>query len=293
LIHRVAIIALAAAASAWGQPLPRPDPQPVQPTGVRPDADQDASIPGLEDADFMVGASALRSEGSFLVERRGTMLKLPTGERVMVFFPDAKGKRERPMVLVPCQHLQQMEQVAGDDGVAFVVTGEVFVYRAINYFMPTLVRQAGAETETNPAPKSRLHAVEGDPAVKDLIRQLEEQREQPRGSAGAALPRPETAEGALLPEGRAISRRRGRLVRQLDGEWALAFDAGPAGSSAVDKPMALSPCLNLQRMEAWAMRAGDATAFEVSGRVLAYQGKNTLIPTMFQVLPKSDLEPAH
>jgi hypothetical protein len=43
-------------------------------------------------------------------------------------------------------------------------------------------------------------------------------------------------------------------------------------------------------MEAWAMRSGDSTTFEVSGRVLAYQGKNYLIPTMFQVYPLNELE---
>jgi hypothetical protein len=251
-------------------------------------------IPGLEDSDFLVGAAGLRAEGSFLVERRGSMIKLPTGERVIVFFADEKGRRERPMVLVACQRLQQMEQMVGDDGVAFVVTGQVFVYRGVNYLLPTMVRQAGTVEESRPAKQGRRPGkVETDPGVQDLIRQLEEQREQPRGESAASSARPDTAEGVALPEGRVISRRRGRMVRQPTGEWALAFDAGPTGEAKVDRPMVLSPCLNLQRMEAWAMRAGDATSFEVSGRVLAYQGKNALIPTMFQVLPKTELEAKH
>ena len=90
----------------------------------------EGAIPGLEEADFLVAASPLRAEGTFVVERRGSMIKLGTGERVIVFHADDKGKRERPMVLLPCQKLQQMESAEGtaaEDAAVFVVTGQVFV----------------------------------------------------------------------------------------------------------------------------------------------------------------------
>ena len=277
--------------AAIGQEGERPKPEPVQPTGVRPAA-KDPVIPGLDEPALTTGASRLRAEGTFLVERRGSVLKLPTGERAMVFFADAEGQKERPMVLVPCQRLQQMEQMGADERTAFVVTGQVFVYSGVNYFLPTLARQAGGTAEPREAAPAAGGRAERDPAVQDLIHQLEAQREQPRESPAATV-RADTAEVQALPEGQAIVRRRGRLVRLLGGEWAIAFDSGPAGDPKSDRPMAVSPCLNLQRMEAWAMRNGDSTSFEVSGRVLTYQGKNWVIPTMFQVLPKAELEARH
>ncbi len=309
------LIAASGLSLAWGamaqppvpEPTPpkeRPHPSPIKPTGAAPDTPRPAgpqtkegSIPGLEEADYLVSASPLRSEGTFLVEKRGSMIKLGTGERVFVFHADEKGARERAMVLLPCQKLQQMEQMGADEPTTFVVTGQVFAYLSVNYLLPTLVRQVSGET---PRPKPELgHPGQGanvDPSVGDLIKQLEAQREAPRGAEGrVAEAKAGVAKGdeVPLPEGQAIVRRRARMVRVAGGDWALAFDSGIGGDVKLDRPLTLSPCLNLQRMEAWAMRAGDATSFEVSGRVLAYQGRNYLIPTMYQVCPTTDIEAKH
>ena len=285
------------------QPLPRRPAQPVKPTGTAPEPVQPAgtregAIPGLEDADFLIAAAPLRSEGTFLVEQRGSMIHLGTGERVFVFHADEKGKRERPMVLLPCQKLQQMESADGggsDEPASFLVTGQVFAYRGVNYFLPTMARQVSAQAPAVSAAGegSPAKSDEADPAVQDLIRQLEAQREPQRGTEARGSAAPAAAEGKMLAEGKAVVRRRGRMVRMSGGEWGLAFDSGTAGDVKVDRPLALSPSLNLQRMEAWAMRSGDAASFEVSGRVLAYQGRNYLMPTMFQVTPASDLEAKH
>jgi hypothetical protein len=43
-------------------------------------------------------------------------------------------------------------------------------------------------------------------------------------------------------------------------------------------------------MEQRVAASGEATTFEVSGRVLAYRGRNYLIPTMFQMYPTSELQ---
>lgn len=303
LIGLAAGLALASAALAQPEtpPKQRGRPEPIKPTGVAPEPAKpagpqmrDGAIPGLEEADFLVGAAPLRAEGTFLVEKRGSVIRLGTGERVIVFHADEKGKRERAMVLLPSQKLQQMEQMAGDEPTAFVVTGQVFVYLGVNYLLPTMVRQV-SESAAVPTPAPTKPG-ESDPSVQDLIKQLEAQRETPRGPERRpveAAPAAAAGEAALLPEGQAVVRRRGRLVRQAGGDWAMAFDNGAAGDVKIDRPLTLSQCLNLQRMEAWAMRSGDAASFEVSGRVLAYQGRNYLIPTMFQVYPASDLEAKH
>jgi hypothetical protein len=82
------------------------------------------------------------------------------------------------------------------------------------------------------------------------------------------------------------------MFRTGASDWVFRFDKGPGGGSdKVDRPLVVIPTLNLQRMEVWALRRGEDLTFELSGRVLAYQGKNYIIPTMFQVYPDNDLEP--
>lgn len=298
----IAVVAgVAAAAAAQSEPsrvLPKPEPVPVKPTpGTAPGKSESKKdvIPGLVDDDQRLTAAALRAEGTFLVEKRASMITLGTGERVVVFHKDDEGKRERPMVLVRCQRLAQMVQMAEGRGEnpIFIVTGQVSVYRGVNYLQPTAARAVSSEILEAPATATvEASPGPGDPAVQDLIRQLESQRESQRGTAAApdTAPAAEENETPAVPEGQGVVRRRGRLVRLNGGEWALAFDTGAAAGAKAERPMMLSPCLNLQRMEMWAMQRGDATSFEISGRTLAYGGRTYLIPTMFQVYPSNELE---
>jgi hypothetical protein len=277
--------------------LPRSEPGPIAPTKPAKAEPVEARdiIPGLTDDDVRLTAAALRAEGTFLVEKRASMVTLGTGEHVAVFHKDEEGKRERPMVLVRCQRLAQMVQMAEGRGESpvFIVTGQVSVYRGVNYLQPTAARAVSSETlEAPTAPAVEPPPGPGDPGVQDLIRQLESQRESQRGGAAPpeSTPAAEENEAPPVAEGRAVVRRRGRLVRLSGGEWALAFDTGTAAGAKAERPMLLSPCLNLQRMEMWAMQRGDAASFEVSGRTLAYGGRTYLIPTMFQVYPPNELE---
>ena len=305
------------------EPLKRPPAESIKPTrtGAPPPPEpagprmKDDAIPGLEDSDFRIGAAPLRSEGTFLTLKRGSMLNLPGGERVFVYHKDEKGQRERPMVLVPSQTLQRMEQIAQDrtEPPIFVVSGQVFVYQGVNYLLPTNYRIASGESEAPVAdppktvPKPAVPAKPpterptlSDPAVQDLIHELERQREASRASeARAARPDPEkkaettrpAAESALIPEGQTVVRRRGRLIRSDAGDWAFVFDRGLSGEAGTDRPLIVTPTLNLQRMEAWVAKQGETATFELSGRVLAYQGRNYIVPTMYQVYTPNDLEP--
>lgn len=298
IVAACAVLAGSAAAQPTSPVLPRPEPAPIKPTqpAKSPEPDARDIIPGLTDEEIRLTAASLRAEGTFLVEKRASMVRLATGPQVVVFHKDEKGSRERPMVLVPCQRLGQMEQLADgrEESPVFVVTGQVFVYRGVNYLLPTAARAVSAEAAGQPKAPEPAPPAPGlaDPGVQDLIKQLELQREAQRGPHAAAggETAAQESDAPLSPEGQAVVRRRGRLVRTGSGEWALAFDTGAAAGAKAERPMLLAPCLNLQRMEMWAMQRGDATTFEVSGRTLAYQGKNYLIATMFQVYPPNELE---
>lgn len=334
-----------AAAGAWaqnGRPTredppfthPRPDPgakpdrpavKPIGPTSkpgtepARPRVPdmQKGTIPGLENSDFKIVPAPLLAERSILTLRRGSVIRLPAGDLVMVFHPDQEGKADRPMVLLPCQKLQQLEHLLDNrtEPPVFLITGQVYAYQGINYLLPTAYSLVGtgASGESATAPGTGVDAAKGatsapptppntDQTVQDLIKQLEAQRRGPRTmergpAVGLKAPAAEGSEAdaektkALIPEGQTVVRRRGRMARAGSGDWEFVFDRGTGGDPGADRPMVLAPCLNLQRMEAYAATKGEAASFEVSGATRIYHGRNYLVPTLFQVYVPNDLEP--
>ncbi|MCX5659528.1 MAG: hypothetical protein NTW19_07365 [Planctomycetota bacterium] len=90
-------------------------------------------------------ATTLRREGEFVVERRGRLVHGTGNSTVMFAFDaDARTSPEPPMVLIPCQLLQSMENLSQERGdrVVFVLTGQVFTYRGANYLLPTTMKLA-------------------------------------------------------------------------------------------------------------------------------------------------------
>ncbi|MFM9994331.1 MAG: hypothetical protein ACKVU4_00875 [Phycisphaerales bacterium] len=276
-------------------------------------------VRGMDAATLGVPGAPLRREGTFLVRQRGSMVKLRTGDWVIAFQRDGKGLPERPMILVRSANLARMEQLGGTEPEAqtFVVTGQVFVYRGVNFLLPTIPPvlsrpepggggrgEPGAPEPAKAEPGTAAGAASGDdPSTEELLRALEAQRDRPRGLGLARAPGEPTApagatgDGArkdrtptILTEGTMLIRRRGRLVRTAGGDTALLFDTDADGSAPADPTMVLAPCLMLERMEQIALDRGESMVFEVSGRVLAYQGRNHIVPTMFQVYPPSELE---
>lgn len=257
-----------------------------------------------------VGSAPLRREGTFLVRQRGSMVRLRNGEWLMVFHRDAQGKAERPMVLVRSANLARMEQLGGTEpeAQAFIVTGQVLAYRGVNYLLPT-APPVLARAEPRPAAPEQpasTPAAPGspeEPGIDELIRSLEAQLDRPRGLGLARAPEgPPPAQArdgvsdrtpTILPEGSMLIRRRGRLVRTSAGDTALAMDADADAPPSLDPPMILAPCLLLERMERVALDRGEVMTFEVTGRVLAYQGRNYLLPTMFRVYPPGDVDRRH
>jgi hypothetical protein len=277
------------------------------------------AVPGLGQTNVRVTPARLLPEGTFL-RRSGQMVRLPTGERAFVFDAEEGAPVLRPMVLVPSLTLQRMEQAVEEREAEMTVTGEVFAYLGVNYLLPATFSM-GAPPAVAPAVPREPTPPGVDPAVEELIRELERQRARPRAidpaapilppagprdverregapgdgpGRGEARARPgtEAAPAGLLPEGQSVLRRRGRLIRLPGGEWAVAFDSGPRQEIGLDRPLVLTPSMNLQRMQAWAGRLGDRTPLEISGRVTQYHGRNYLVPTLFRVYPASTpLEP--
>ncbi len=182
-------------------------------------------------------------------------------------------------------------------------------------------REIDAGDADDRAPKSGPAEKPQDKEVEAFIRELEDRRTKNRGisremaretTQPAAKPSPAPAPGAsdptnpaatpsaepekswAAPEGSVITARRGRLVRFADGGVGISFDNGvvpPGTSRRAEAPMALHPCQLTQRMEEVVGARGDKAAIEISGRVFTYGTRNYLLPTMYQVLPPTDVGP--
>ncbi len=279
-------------------PADRPTIEPALPPGSI-DALLAAGLPALDPS----GARPpLLPEGSFIVRTRGVLLMTDWGAHIFAFAPDESGSRMRPMVVLPGDTLGRMETAARSTGPInpassgrvlvighFLVTGQVTVYRGRNCLSPTSFSLADEvpSVSTPPAaqattpPSQPARPPETDPEIDALITDLEALRTTPRPSA----PIPDRrawnagADESLIPEGTAIARRKGRLVRSGRGEIAVAFDTGPEGRE--DPPLTLLPCAATEGLERAVVRYGDNTPFEFSGRVFTYQGRNYLLPLMY------------
>lgn len=100
-----------------------------------------------------VRTGRLLREGTFLVDRRGRMVRGANGEWMYTFDADAKGQADPTMVLMPCQKLEAMEKLAERYGesITFTLTGQVFAYKNRNYLLPGpfRVNRANEDIKTN------------------------------------------------------------------------------------------------------------------------------------------------
>jgi len=88
---------------------------------------------------------ALRREGEFIISRRGRLVRSGDGaSMVFVFDADEKDSPDPPMVIMPCQMLQNMEDLVRErgDSIAFKLSGQVYTYRGANYLLPTMMKLA-------------------------------------------------------------------------------------------------------------------------------------------------------
>jgi hypothetical protein len=251
----------------------------------------------------------------------------------VIFIPlGSSAATSNPVVLLPCQKLEQMLAAKATNGerTQFTVAGQVFTYRDREYVLPTIFAARNPDagqatpsagtapgktkaTDAAPSPASApvpstTTPADSDPRVTDLIRDLEQSRTGPRRvspapsapavvtpAAPVAPAQVATADvvktGPLSNEGSLLTSRRGRLVRLANEGGRLGFVIDNDPNSPGAAPMILQPCRVMQQMESLSAMRGDAMSFRVSGRVMVYAGKNYLLPTFFQLPPKTDIAP--
>jgi hypothetical protein len=249
-------------------------------------------------------AARLVPQGTFLPSRRGRLLGAGA-HFVFAFEPDAAGKAEPPMIVLPNEWLSAMERQVQERGpeTVFVVSGSVYAYRQHNYFLVTatpivsVMPPPPRPESTGAAPTApSVPAAIADPAVEKILAELREAGGD-RRSAQPLMP-PARKEGvpssvgpagsgpALLPEGTFLASRRGRLAKSASGEWMFVVDSGAEG--VAEPAMVLMPCQNLAGMERTAEQRGDAVTFSVSGQVFAYRERNYLLPAMYVLNRRTD-----
>lgn len=109
-----------------------------QPVRVGVDPNIIGTAPGTK-------ASKLRREGEFIISRKGRLVRSEDGlHTLFVFDADSQTISEPPMAVVPCQMLQSMEDLLGQRGeqIRFIVSGQILVYRGVNYVLPTMMTLA-------------------------------------------------------------------------------------------------------------------------------------------------------
>ncbi|QOJ17392.1 MAG: hypothetical protein HRU76_07295 [Phycisphaeraceae bacterium] len=244
---------------------------------------------------------ALLREGAFFAGVAGR-IRRDDSHGLWVFTPERPADSTRPLaefVLLPCAKLEQMQrsvEALRQQEVLFEVTGRVLVFEQRNYLLPLsaslLDRTApGAPTTSPTAPPpgegtSPPAAPPTDAAtlIRDLktdvpiVRSLAAETTEPAGSSsqpGAEPAAPPRGDGTL------IFSRRGTVTRTPEGGWRFVFAADASGLA--DPPMTILPCLLLEQLRDLLRQRPQPPILLMSGEVLAYRGRNFLLPTMYQV----------
>lgn len=126
---------------------PRRAVEPIAPAGVTP-ARPGVVLPGVRPVPGGAAAGGagrgkrVVPEGTFLPSRSGRMSRSAEGEWMFTFDGGPDGASEPPMVLMPCQLLEEMEAAAAQlgEGAVMTMSGQVFVYHGRNYVLPRYFR---------------------------------------------------------------------------------------------------------------------------------------------------------
>jgi len=184
----------------------------------------------------------LLPEGTYLTDRQIRVVPLGTRALAAVFLRSEGEAPVRPMALLPCSNTQAIEQLARSESsdVVFEVSGQVFVSRGLNYFLPMIVRvisplgsPAPAALESESLAQLNQDKAPAEEADGETVTDPEEASEdgEPAEETEPPLP-PALAE--RTPE-RDVSVE--ELIRQLD---AATVAASPArGEDGDGRPLTL------------------------------------------------------
>lgn len=228
-------------------------------------------------------------EGTFLSGTPGAIVRSPGG--AYLFVPSAAGEglaKAVPMVLMPNQRLSQVASAfnSGDTAVATSVSGQAFVFHNRQYLLLSVFSMSHEPVAT---PKA---ATGIDADVKALMDDLDARPSAPRAMDQRILT-PDTPAGriskdSVIAEGTVITGRRARLIRGGSGLSAM-FDNGPSNPNLPAMP--LLQCRLLEQLDSLAASRGENLTLKLSGRTTVHNGRNYLLPTMYQVIRPGDIKP--
>ncbi len=130
-----------------------PDPAPAPAAATKPSAPLTPSSPAATQTPAATAAKTARTrnaepgrsrlvrEGTFLVSRKGRLVRSASGEWTFAFDSGTSQQtgNDPTMTILPCEKLMAMEHVAEKhgDAVSFSLSGQVFVYNGRNFLLPT------------------------------------------------------------------------------------------------------------------------------------------------------------
>lgn len=254
------------------------------------------------------------AEGAFILQRTGRLVAGPKGMFIFVPDPQTRLPGEGPVLLMPCQTLEQLESEWTDQLVE--VSGEIFTYHQRNQLLLSAYRLISPQIEPAPEPQTEPQtdsmddqpvqddpsSREDDPDVRDLLDELEFKSSPTDSSRTSNYNLLEShnnqigrREQVVLPdavsgyeEGALILRRPARLIRNTSGAWTIVFD-NDTPDSADATELIVEPCQMLMRMERIAMQSGDAGRLLVSGRIYTYRGSQFILPSLMQRVSAQDI----
>lgn len=277
------------------------DPLVVNPSGTAPAPSEPGLMSHLGDR-LRPEPGRLLREGTVLASRRGRVVPIEGGWCVYVFDADAQGQAEPPMILLPSARLAEIRRAAVSSAktLTFQISGSVTASGGRNYLLPTFFTTIVTDAPAAVPPPSAPGAAErpgsaapgqNDPAVEDLLRQmeLEDRRPSRTGAApGGAAPGGGVGAGegggggepqGMLREGLVLASKRGRVDRAGLG-LVFTTDAGAGEGERPMPPLILLPCLATDEIERLVDQRRGSVLFVLSGQVYAYDGRNYLLPTM-------------
>lgn len=265
---------------------------------LRPTDDgSDAAMPGLALPDARPARGQELAEGTFIVDAQGIVVALTTGGWAFVFDEDTEGKADPPMVLQPSMQTAAMLRLvdARDDTVTFRLAGEVQRYLGRHYLLPTrfdVISDDRAEERADAEERAEEVQAEleasGQETGDDLAARVDAaEREGVRAIPNATITGDDEEIDAtrLVPEGSLVLDVAGRVYRGGSGLWVFASDndADTRGDEELVGEVILVPSLMLEALERDIAIAGVRARLTLSGRVLVYEGRNYMLPTLYRL----------
>jgi hypothetical protein len=249
------------------------------------------------------GRVPLLPEGVVLQGAIGT-IEFDETDAVWLFRPRvSEAGLGRALVILPGEVRADISEAIGigsdaDESAAsapeYEVFGRVYAHRGRNYLLASGVNRLETPTIREPEtkPSAETAAAPANPAAADpfgdafldegddLAARLESELEAQVGRAPRSVAVERSDAAAVEVRERRIHRRRGHLRRDVV-TGTLLFVPEADGTGTRDPQYELLPCLELQRLEAFAARPEAPRIIRLSGLVIEEGSRRFLLPSAF------------